>query len=591
MFDINDELNTIIKKYGLFERVLFKDRIESAIREIICEYTEKYGKRIIVRGQKCNEGEYPLLKVISDYGEIIAVVDRAPFSDKIWLNQQVSVPMMNLDEAENAECDVYIITSLYQGKNIYYDVTTSGKESGVIDLYKELRIRYGIAIEQTFDQYTDEEDLSHNKTQEAYTLFCAERTREHLLKLLSACLSNRDFVTFFEVMDETQDLIDESDRLNGLKEDIINLLDKVHTHIKMRESNASKDIVMHWIDQAGFEELDNFPLLQSMMDQGLMFEKAYTITPYTSATETCLFYGDEVCALNRSNPKEIILRRGLRESRLYQNILNKGYEFSMMGHMVEKCLPEERGEYTQFMVASCVLYWNMLNLIINSDKPVFGMVGCLAETHEPWMSPKCDAYNPSFEFNGDYRMSESKIKQSAGYFDKVINFFTDMLGKETIHIYMSDHGKWEDVGLRRYSDFAMHAILGITNIGITGRVTKIFSYKYFAQLIDYVIRSADRGTGELIFGDMEIRSAGFRAVIKSSIQETFESEEDRERIYSEVCSGYIGIKTEEDTYIRLNCGREIYFLNTDRDNNRIDDPKYGERIQALYERLKQQNEC
>ena len=589
--DINCELDNLMKKYGLYQRTFLKDRIESAIREVVCEYTQKCGKRIIVRGQKFCEDGYSLLNIISDYGEIVAVVDRAPFSDKIWLNQQVSVPMLNLDEAENVECDVYIITSLYQGKNIYYDVTTSGKECGIIDLYKELRIRYGIAIRQTFDQYRDEEDLSHNKTQEVYALFCTERTREHLLKLLSACLSNRDFVTFFEVMDEAQELIDDADKLSGLKEDILNLLDKVHAHIKMRESNPSKDIVMHWIDQAEFEELDNFPLLKSMIDKGLMFEKAYAVTPYTSATETCLFYGDEVCALSESNPKEIIFTRGLKQSRLYQNILDSGYEFSMMGYMVEKCLPEECGEYTQFMVASSVLYWNMLNLIINSDKPVFGMIGCLAETHEPWMSPRCDVYNPSFEFNGSYRMSEDKIKQSARYFDKVIDFFTDIFGKRTIHIYMSDHGKWEDIDLRRYSDSAMHTILGITNIGITGRVTKIFSYKYFADLIDYVIKSADQRSEEHIFGDMQMRSAGFRATIKSSIQKVYENAEDIERIYSEICSGYIGIKTEEDTYIRLNNGTEIYFLNTDRNNNRIDDPKYSVRIKTLYERLKQRNEC
>lgn len=587
--DLNRQLNDIMKKYGLYKRTFLKDRIETAIREVVCEYTRKYGNRIIIRGQKLSETGYPLLKIASEYGEIIAVVDRSPFSDRIWVDEQTSYSMVNLEQAENLTCDVYIINSPYQGKNIYYEVTTTKKECHVIDLYVELRIRYGIAVTQPFEQYGDEEDFSHNKTQEAYRLFCAERNEEHLSQLLGVCLSNRDFVTFFETIDEAGDLVAASGTLNALKNDITGLLDEIRAQMQMREHNVSKDIVMHWIDQAGFEELDNFPRLKSIMDRGLMFENAYTITPYTSATETCMFYGDEIRALNKSNPKEIISQRGLRESRLYHNILDSGYEFSMMGYMVKKCMPEQQGEYTQVMVASSVFYWNMLNLIINSDKPVFGIVGCLAETHEPWMSPKCEVYNPSFEFNGSYCMSEDKIRESAGYYDKVINFFTDVFGNRTIHIYMSDHGKWEDIKLRRYSDYAMHTILGVTNIGITGRVTKIYSYKYLAELIEYVIRNANQGTEEHIFGDMEIRSAGFRAVIKNSVQMSYEDEEEIEQIYSDICSGYMGIKTAEDTYIRLNNSKEIYYLNTDSQTNRINDPKCNSRIKKLSERMEQKN--
>ena len=154
---------------------------------------------------------------------------------------------------------------------------------------------------------------------------------------------------------------------------------------------------------------------------------------------------------------------------------------------------------------------------------------------------------------------------------------------------MSDHGKWEDIKLRRYSDYAMHTILGVTNIGITGRVTKIYSYKYLAELIEYVIRNANQGTEEHIFGDMEIRSAGFRAVIKNSVQMSYEDEEEIEQIYSDICSGYMGIKTAEDTYIRLNNSKEIYYLNTDSQTNRINDPKCNSRIKKLSERMEQKN--
>lgn len=590
---INCELDNLMKKYGLYQRTFLKDRIESAIREVVCEYTQEYGKRIIVRAQKFYEEGYPLLKVISDCGEIVAVVDRAPFSDKIWLSKQVSVPMMNLVEAEKVECDVYIINTKNHGKTIFNEVTASKKKCHIIDLYKEVRTRYGIAVTKPFDEYKDEEDISHNRTREAYVLFREERSEENLVRLLSACLSNRDFITFFEVMEEAGDLITVSDRLNELKEDIDELLEKVRVQIQSRKQSGSKDIIMHWIDSAGYEELDNFPLLKSIMEKGLVFENAYAVAPYTLSTETCLFYGDMTDSPDEMNPEDIMFRKGLQESGLYHHILDMGYAFYMVGAMVEDCIPEFRGgrvEYTQIVGPSSFYYWKMIDRMIQSDKPIFGIVGCLAETHEPWMSPECDVYNPSFEFNGSLQMSENKIKKSADYFDKVLHFFTDLLGNETIHIYMSDHGKWEDIALRRYSDYAMHAILGVTNIGVIGRVTKIFSYQYFAQLIDYVLQSAEQKMEEHFFGDMEIRSTGFRAAIKSEVQTTYEKEEDIAQVCAEIYSGYVGIKTAEDTYIRLNSGKEIYYLNTDREINRIDDPDYSFRIRELGKRLEQQNE-
>lgn len=92
-------------------------------------------------------------------------------------------------------------------------------------------------------------------------------------------------------------------------------------------------------------------------------------------------------------------------------------------------------------------------------------------------------------------------------------------------------------------------------------------------------------TEEHVFGDMEIRSTGFRAAIKSEVQTVYEKEEDIARICAEIYSGYVGIKTAEDTYIRLNNGKEIYYVNTDREINKIDDAGCSSRIKELEKRL------
>ncbi len=230
----------------------------------------------------------------------------------------------------------------------------------------------------------------------------------------------------------------------------------------------------------------------------------------------------------------------------------------------------------------------MINQLINCDKPVFGIVASLVETHEPWMSPKCDIEDLSFSFEGNYSMIEDKVRISAEYYDKVIAFFDDIFTDATINIYMSDHGKWEDIALRRYSDFAMHSILSVTNIGIVGKVSKLFSYKYFSDLILQVVACADRNRQEHIFGDTAIQSPNLRASIRNRIKETCNDDKIIEEIYSDICNGYLGIKTDLDTYINIENGKEIYLLaKDDKKINRINEPQYEDRIHVLKKRLEE----
>lgn len=582
MFDINNELETILKKHGLWKQEFLSERIAAGIRSVLAEATEKYGRRIILRGLKESPDGYPLVKLLSEYGEVVAVVDKNPFTDVLQIDEQTSVRMCDTDEGQDLECDVYVINSKFQGKTIYYEMKKQNVRYYLVDLYTEIRIKYSILLTKSYNEYRNERDFSSNKVHDAYELFQKNRCEETLKSLLSACLMNRDFVTYYDMIEEAGDLC--ADSLSSLKSDIDGLILEVRKCLADRRTRSKQDIIMHWIDQVTFDELNFFPKLKKRMEDGCLFEQAYTVIPYTIATEACIFQNQVLGELNKSNVEEAFKAEKIENSDIYQKITKQGYLFYMTGAVQEDCMPEQKSEYTQFMVTSSVNYWNMLNLIINSDQPVFGVVGCLAETHEPWMAPKCGIQNPSFDFSGSYKLAVEKIKIAASYFDDTIDFFSDILGPNTINIYMSDHGKWEDVDLRRYSDYAIHTILGVNNIGMKGTVSRIFSYKYFPKLIESVLFFGDKKKGEHIFGDMELRSPGFIAAIKEKIDETFSSEEERQRVYSEICSGYVGVKTEKDTYIRLNNNDEIYFLNSDG-INRIHQPEYSDRIDLLRRKL------
>ncbi|MCM1425820.1 MAG: hypothetical protein NC118_04380 [Eubacterium sp.] len=473
MIDLNDKLESILKKYGLYKKDFLKDRIEQGIREVVEEYTKKFTDRrarIIVRGVK-NSKQYQLLSLIAEYGNIIAVVDKKPITDRIALDGGTVIDVLDLEQAESLECDVYIINAHNAGRNIRFDVRNQGKKCYVVDLYTEIRLRSGIVVTKPYEEYESETDFSHHKTHEAYESYRNERNERHLTELLSACLMNRDFITFYEVIDEAGDLVSQNDNFLKLKIDIDHLICEVKRLIQDRKNNKMQDVILHWIDQVAYEELNNFSKLSKVMEKGLFFENAYTVTPYTSATKAYIFYSEKLRVLNVRDIVRKIKQEGVLDSQLVSSIYKNGYEFIMGGSIVDDCLPEYKSEYTQRMTASTASYWDMLNRMLHSEKPVFGMISSTIETHEPWMSPKCDVGNPSFEFAGNYNIVEDKIKESAHYFDSVIAFFNDILTNNTINIYMSDHGKWEDISLRRYGDFAMHSILSITNMGITGKVS------------------------------------------------------------------------------------------------------------------------
>ena len=227
MLDINNELDCILKKYGIYKKDLLRTRLETAICQIVSESIKKYGKRIVVRGLKYSENGYPLLKLLSEYGNIIAVVDKKPFADTVCVDKQMELNILDLEHATDIEVygysehpfidyNVYIINSKYQGKNIYYDVISSKQNKCVIDLYTEMRVRYGIFGPKLYEEYGDETDFSHNKIRDAYIKFKEEQNEESLGELLGKCLINRDFVTFFEVLDEAQKFVAENHKFYEL---------------------------------------------------------------------------------------------------------------------------------------------------------------------------------------------------------------------------------------------------------------------------------------------------------------------------------------------------------------------------------------
>lgn len=579
--DIDEKMDEILRTHQIYERenigggVTLKERLGKVILEIIDSYTSQFGSRVFLRGLKpSSEPIHPLLQLLWNKVEIVGVSDKAPFSRTLLLPDGRQLQFIT-EQDEMPEFDFCLVNAMHSGKDICWELRKRKNKVPIIDLYCEIRTKYSLNTSKMYEEYGEERDFSYNRLQEFLEKFRSQKTYETLSQLLGICLSRRDFISFFQYLREGKKCFPEDKALLNLESDVKRFLMDVKRMLRRRRvHNDKKDIVLHWLDQLGYEELEWMPKTKERMEKGLYFTNAYTVTPYTKPTARMLFFKEY-----RWKGGGEYLPKRLSDSAIYNRIKEKGYNFHAFGYLEGILNPSMAGEENCEMSAPASWnYWRMIREMISSKQPVFFMVHVLTETHEPFASPEADKANPCFEFQASYESEKEKMKVSASYIDRLEQFYAELLGEETVHIYMSDHGKWEDVDRRRWEDCSMHTILGIVNGGVCGRVDRLFSYENFENLTAMVLELAK--PEQMFLCDVPIYSKGFQAAI-------------RERTDSDsIASGYCGIRTSKDKYVVLDDGRELYYRCGTSGEKYLDRKDADiERIEFLREVCRKQREA
>lgn len=576
--DIEKKLDSIIEKYHIAEKVRFQESLSDIICFELQGAVKKYGNKIVVRGVKYHEnGEYYLCRLVDNIGNITAVVDQNPFSDKLAVSSEKTVDFFRDSwTPSKEECDIYLINAVSKGRNIYYEVKEKLEPKGiyVIDLYRSIRIKYSIIVDRPYDDYQNEYDYTHNLLGKVRREFLLNKSLENLRRVLGTCLVLRDFVSFFKYMEEEEERIKSEAELLELKAEVEDFLRGIKEELRSRKKTVgNKDIIVHWVDQISYDEGSLLPKMRSRMQNGLDFANAYTHTPYTQPTARMIFWKEFRKDRNVFRGYE---EKKMEDSELYQKIVSEGYHFEICGYLNQILFKDYSRDYNKENVVSGMHYFRMLNCILNSEKPVFGIVHVLNEAHEPYMSPEADWENRAFEFYDSYRSAQEKIVLSARYADDVMDFYDGLFGDGMISIYMSDHGKWEDIDRRRFKDEAMHTLLGVTNTGICGKVERLFCYHDFDKMVRWVLEAAK--PDEMFFNDIPIYSEGFKTVIRERAEE-----------HEEICAGYCGLNFADEKYVCLENGREYYYRKSDGESrNYIEDEEYRERVEYLRSRC---DEC
>ena len=578
MLDIFSEINEITNKYKIDTQKYLKVQLESLMESIFENAVQKYGKRVIVRGIKTTEGKInPLLAFVEKYMDIVGVQDIALNDGFVYVSPNKRVPVIPLT-ASLPEFDIYLINALLIGQGIRFEMEKKVDKEKIffLDLYYILRNDYGMEVGKNYEFYDKEYDCTSRRIKDALKEDRLNGTDESLLNLLGQCLCIGDFVSFFKVKNLEMRRIHDSILLKDFISEVELLITKIKAEFKRRKKqfNGKKDIIWKWIDCVSYDELPTLKNVEKRIKNGIFFTEVYTPTPYTRPTLRSIFWQEfrkiGLAAKGEYTPKD------LNDSYLFNLIKDYGYEFESFGY-IKKCLDPEYQycEEAEISTASCMLYLRLLNRVLKSNKPFFGIVHNYLETHKPYSCPWENIPGGAYVFANSYKELEEKINVSANYSDQTIDFYSDIMGDQSIGIYMSDHGKWGFIENRRYKDESMHVFLGIENMGIKAEVTRLFSLLDFNKLVEWILKSNEILQEEMIFGDIELYSESVRGIVERNQGDT-----------EDICSGFIGVNTVTDKYCILDSGKEYYFLKEDKESfNHIANEKYRSRIEYLKNKL------
>lgn len=578
MLDIFSEIKKITDKYKINTQKYLKDQLEKVMEEIFEKAAQQYGKRVIIRGIKTTEEKiHPLLAFIDKYLDIVGVQDLSLKDEFVYVSPNKKVPVIPLTDSL-PECDIYLINARLLGAAIRFEIEKKidQNKTHLLDLYFVLTNDYGIWTGKDYELYNKEYDCTCKRIKDALEEDKIDRSEKSLLNLLGQCLCMGDFTSLNIIEESEIRRINESKILEGFIREVKILIHKIKEEFKTREKllNGKKDIIWQWIDCVSYNELPTLTRVEKRIKEGIFFAEAYTQTPYTRPTLRSIFW-KEFRRIG-SAAKGKYMPKNLEESSLFKLIEKYGYEFEAFGY-ARKCLDVEFKycEDAELSTASSVWYLRMLNKILKTDKPCFGIVHVFLETHLPYACPWENITGGGYVFASNYKDLEKKIDISAQYADQVIDFYSDIVGKQAIGIYMSDHGKWGFTERRRYKDECMHIFLSIVNMGIKAEVSRVFSLLYFDHLVEWILKTNDVLKEEMIFGDVELYSEGVRGFVKRKQGDT-----------EDICAGFSGVNTAIDKYCILDNGKEYYLLKEDHEAiNHIDNEKYSKRIEYLKDRL------
>lgn len=409
----------------------------------------------------------------------------------------------------------------------------------VIDLYEEMRFYYNYIFVSPIYICDLSKDYTYNWLLKVYNVWRERQDGVSLANLIRETLIRYDFVLAFEYIDEyIKKGFTDVELYRCLKQELENFLDRIKQAIKLRNQ---KDIIVTWLDQLCYSELEDCKFLKEESKDSLFFENSYTITPYTEPTIRYIF-GQERTYLQSYLAKKKLEKSNFFDSKLLKYLIRKGYDIYFLAP--EENMWECYGKNSNTNFPGTIRFWEALEVMLSNNNPLFLLIDILRETHEPFWHPRIREIIGMQLVRTDYNDARvcQQIDAAKDYIDREIEFYSQLFaGKNQIKIYMSDHGKWNRLTDRRYMDKALHTILFVKGDNICQEhIRELFPLCDFELLIRRLLedRNLKLGREWIAFEDTFIFNPDLQKIINESnlsngeeIVAAFQAIQDKRRKY------------------------------------------------------------
>lgn len=367
-----------------------------------------------------------------------------------------------------------------------------------------------------------------------------KKETDYLKRLIFVSLVYKDFLSFEAYLSQLLALsrADEKQKYTALYQEIKSLLGELEEAIAKRNK---QDIFMLWMDQLGYENADVMPYIDTAMRQGVFFENAFTLIPWTVPTYRCIFTDKKEMSCSMHNHDNPITKD---ECSICAYMQEKGYDFRVVSeHFVRKSYIDKQwgwGDYLEPHAPMSLVLWNAACCMGESDKPVFVLAHELCHTHDPWQTTKFEE-----GILGNIQKRYLYARQEA---DRQIEYYVRFM-KKSVKIYMSDHG-WGEPW--RHT----HAVLAIVSENLKpAKIKQMFPYRHFSKLIRQLLdHSFDASKLVTDYAEIFCFPTYNKTLVKNELE--------KKKLSMDLI-GYQGVVTQEHIYLKYNNGREV-LLNRNR---------------------------
>ena len=530
VFNITEELNQLIFKYNIdkyYPQYRKKYKAEKILESILNKVVHNGEKTILVSNDKVVLDIVKKIRVFSEECiEAKHITDLKDLDNIIW-DKYANIYILSLRETEKYGkwlrmhnikykwiYDAFEAEGLFFENEFYKVLNDCQGEWFNAPYFGKQFLRDNWALEFYFQkmkyEYSTDEQVKKIALEKSLFLSIILKNFINAEKLLLLLSDDEIYVEFWKELQV--------------------LLGKIKNVIAKRKQ---KDIVWYWMDALSYEKSDGMPYLKEIMSKSVVFENAFTITPYTLPTLRNIF-----CKKKQVDDKAYkILSVNEDNSELLQFLSDKGYDFRCIsGYMPCFEASKVSGNHHSVFDTSSQIIWDALENMIDNPNPMVILAHILSETHGPYLP---------IELN-DGIIDDMKVRCELGKkeVDEQLAYYDSFLNENTYRIYMSDHGD-NQISTK----FHIHWNIYNKNI-VPRKVRGLISALDLSRVLENIIEDKDVENGIVYRDYVELQD--FDRYDKHFIGNMIKKRETPDILVF----GYRGVVTQKYMYLKYRKGDE-----------------------------------